>query len=117
MEQFSVKELMVPLSSYATVSEYANLREAVKALRKAREKFDPKRDRHRAILITNNDNKIVGKLSMLDVIRALEPKYLKFDNPQSVSRFGFSQDYLKYTLKEHHQNGRSNSRNSADCGP
>jgi len=31
----------------------------------------------------------------------LEPKYLKIDNPQSLSRFGFSQDYLKYTLKEH----------------
>jgi len=38
----------------------------------------------------------------LDVIRALEPKYLKIDDPQSLSRFGFSQDYLKYTLNEYH---------------
>ena len=102
MEKFSVKDLMVPLSGYATVSEDANLREAVKALKKAQEKIDPERDRHRAILITDKNNKIVGKLSQLDVIRALEPKYLKIDDPQSLSRFGFSQDYLKYTLKEHH---------------
>ncbi len=27
---------------------------------------------------------------------------IKIDNPQSLSRFGFSQDYLRYTLKEHH---------------
>jgi len=36
------------------------------------------------------------------VLRALEPKYLKIDDPQSLTRFGFSQDYLNYTLKEHH---------------
>jgi len=101
VDNFKVKDLMVPLSGYATVSEDANLREAVKALKEAQKNVDPKRDKHRAILITNNDNKIVGKLSQLDVIRALEPKYLNIDNPQSLSRFGFSQDYLNYTLREH----------------
>jgi len=102
MEILTVKDLMVPLSGYATVSEDANLCEAVKELKKAQKNFDQTRDRHRAILINNKNNKIVGKLSQLDVIRALEPKYLKIDDPQSLSRFGFSQDYLKYTLKEHH---------------
>jgi len=102
MEILTAKDLMVPLSGYATVSEDANLCEAVKELKKAQKNFDQTRDRHRAILINNKNNKIVGKLSQLDVIRALEPKYLKIDDPQSLSRFGFSQDYLKYTLKEHH---------------
>lgn len=102
MNTQTVKDLMVPLSGYATVSEDATLNEAVKALEKAQKNFDQTRDRHRAILITDKKNRIVGKLSQLDVIRALEPKYLKIDNPQSLSRFGYSQDYLKYTLKEHH---------------
>ena len=101
METLTVKDLMVPLSGYATVSEDATLCEAVKALKTAQKNFDQTRDRHRAILITDKNNRIVGKLSQLDVIRALEPKYLKIDDPQSLSRFGFSQDYLKYTLKEH----------------
>jgi len=101
LETLTVKDLMVPLSGYATVSEDATLCEAVKALKKAQKNFDQTRDRHRAILITDKNNRIVGKLSQLDVIRALEPKYLKIDDPQSLSRFGFSQDYLKYTLKEH----------------
>ncbi|RKY93392.1 MAG: CBS domain-containing protein [Ignavibacteriae bacterium] len=101
METLTVKDLMVPLSGYATVSEDATLYEAVKALKTAQKNFDQTRDRHRAILITDKNNRIVGKLSQLDVIRALEPKYLKIDDPQSLSRFGFSQDYLKYTLKEH----------------
>jgi len=101
VEILTVKDLMVPLSGYATVSEDATLGEAVKALKIAQKNFDQTRDRHRAILINDKNNKIVGKLSQLDVIRALEPKYLKIDDPQSLSRFGFSQDYLKYTLKEH----------------
>jgi CBS domain-containing protein len=102
VEALTVKDLMVPLSGYATVSEDATLGEAVKALKKAQKNFDQTRDRHRAILIIDKNNRIVGKLSQLDVIRALEPKYLKIDDPQSLTRFGFSQDYLKYTLKEHH---------------
>lgn len=102
METLTVKDLMVPLSGYATVDEDASLGEAVKALKKVQKTFDQTRDRHRAILITDKKNKIVGKLSQLDVIRALEPKYLDIDDPQSLTRFGYSQDYLQYTLKEHH---------------
>jgi len=101
VEILSVKDLMVPLSGYATVNENATLGEAVKALKIAQKNVEESRDKHRAILIIDVNKKIVGKLSQLDVIRALEPKYLKIDNPQSLSRFGFTQDYLKYTLKEH----------------
>jgi len=102
VDKLTVKDLMVPLSGYATVDEDASLGEAVKALKKVQKTFDQTRDRHRAILITDKKNKIVGKLSQLDVIRALEPKYLDIDDPQSLTRFGYSQDYLQYTLKEHH---------------
>jgi predicted transcriptional regulator len=31
----------------------------------------------------------------------LEPKYLKFDDRKSLSRFGFTKDYMKSMLKEH----------------
>lgn len=101
MKLHLVKDIMVPLSGYAKVNMDATLGEAVKALHQAQEKFDKTKYRHRAILISDANNKIVGKLSQLDVIRALEPKYLKFDNPQTITRFGYTQDYLDYTLKEH----------------
>ncbi len=101
LEKLNVKELMVPLSRYATVSEDSTLGEAVKALKMAQKEFDQTRDKHRAILITDKHNNIVGKLSQLDVIRALEPKYVKLDNRKQLSRFGFSRDYMKAILKEH----------------
>ncbi len=102
MENLTVKDLMVPLSGYATVSEDATLGEAVKALKIAQKNVDESRDKHRAILITDRNNRIVGKVSQLDVIRALEPKYQKIDEPQSLNRFGFNKGYMKYTYKEYH---------------
>ena len=101
METMTVKDLMVPLSGYATVSEDANLSEAVKSLKKAQGEFDQTRDRHRAILVIDKSNKVIGKISQLDVIKALEPKYLNIDDKSSLSRFGISKDYLKSILKEH----------------
>ncbi|MBF0102492.1 MAG: CBS domain-containing protein [Desulfobacterales bacterium] len=95
-----VKELMVPLSDYATVSKEATLYEAVLALEKARETYHISQDRHRAILIYDEQKKIVGKVSQLDVLRALEPKYDQMgpSSPLSrfgLSRFGFSSSFLK----------------------
>jgi CBS domain containing-hemolysin-like protein len=101
VESLSVKELMVPLSRYAAVSEDATLGEAVIALKKAQKDFDQTRDLHRAILISDKNNNIVGKLSQLDVIRALEPKYVKFDDGRELSRFGLTRDYMKAILEEH----------------
>jgi hypothetical protein len=75
MKSYQVKSLMVRLSEYATVPEAATLLEAVKTLRKAQDEFGRNRYQHRAILVFDGNNHIVGKLSQHDVIEALEPKY------------------------------------------
>ena len=51
MKNFLVKDLMVPLSEYATVPEGSTLFEAVLALEKAQEEYDRTKYRHRAVLI------------------------------------------------------------------
>jgi CBS domain-containing protein len=90
LDSKTVKDLMVPLSEYATVSEDATLKEAVTALRKAQKEFDQTRDRHRAILVFNKGKKIVGKISQLDVLHALEPRYGELGDSSPLSRFGLS---------------------------
>ncbi len=42
MEIITLEDLMVPIEEYATISDGANLYEAVKALEKAQEEFDYK---------------------------------------------------------------------------
>jgi CBS domain-containing protein len=93
---------MVPREEYATVPENATLYEAVLALEKAQEEIDRKKYLylHRAILVYNENGKIVGKISQLDVLRALEPKYNKIGDTGSLSLTGFSSGFLKSLLEK-----------------
>lgn len=95
MKSIKVRELMVPLSEYATVSEDATLFEAVMALEEAQARFDESRDRHRAILVYDKDKQIIGKISQFDVLRSLEPKYEEIGDTKALSRFGWSAEFVK----------------------
>ena len=103
MKDMIVKDLMVPLEEYATVSEDATLYEAVMALEKAQEDIDltKYKYKHRAVLIYDKDKKIVGKLSQFDALKALEPKYSSMGDVRSMSRAGFSPEFLKGMIEKH----------------
>jgi CBS domain-containing protein len=104
VKSYTVNDLMVPLSEYATVSEDATLYEAVLSLEEAQEKFEDKhtRYRHRGILILDKDGNVAGKLSQLDVLRALEPKYQKMIQGEGLHRFGFTKEFTKSMLEDYH---------------
>jgi CBS domain-containing protein len=95
-----VSDLMVPLAEYARVSKEATLYDAVIALEKAQETFDPKKHRHRAILVFDENNKIVGKLAQLDILKALEPKYAEMGDLGPLSRGGFSPQFLRSMVEK-----------------
>ncbi len=98
MKSVQVKDVMVALEDYATVSENATLYEAVIALEKAQKEFDQSRYHHRAILVFDDQKKIVGKISQLDMLMALEPNYRIVDF-EKLSHFGYSLDYLQSVAK------------------
>ena len=103
MNPMTVKDLMVPLDEYATVSHEATLFEAVLALEKAQEELDRTRYLylHRAILVYDENKKVVGKISQLDVLRALEPKYRDMGESTSLSRAGFSPNFMRSMLEQY----------------
>jgi CBS domain-containing protein len=100
MKNFKVKDLMVPRSEYAVISEEASIHEAVLALEKAQQEFDQTRYRHRAILVEDKNHRIVGKLGQLDILRSLEPKYqeMRTDTP-GMAKYGFSKKFLLSMLE------------------
>ena len=53
MDTYNVKDLMVPLDEYATVSENTNVLDAIHALEEAQKAFDPNRYPHRAVLVVD----------------------------------------------------------------
>jgi CBS domain-containing protein len=90
-----VRELMVPLEEYATVPEDATLLQAIRTLEEAHARFHSRKYPHRAVLVQDARGKIVGKLSQLDVLRALERPYREITRFKGVERFGFSADYIR----------------------
>lgn len=99
MKTISVKELMVPLEAYATVSSDATLRDAVVALEKAQMTLAPSQHLHRAILVLDEYGKVVSKIIMKDILVALEPHYGKVEGAGVLERSGFSPDLIKDMLK------------------
>jgi CBS-domain-containing membrane protein len=104
VSEYRVKELMVPLSEYATVPVGSTLFDAVLALEKAQEEFDHTKYKHRGVLILDKDKRVVGKLGQLDVLQALEPKDENLSEISQLSQFGFSAGFVHKLRKQRRLN-------------
>ena len=100
MKTKTVRDIMTPLSDYGTISAEATLYEAAVALDKAQQEFEQDRRRHRLLLIVDKNGEVKGKISQLDVLRALEPKGKHLEDSRLLRRFGVSREYLKPMLKQ-----------------
>ncbi len=103
MQNITVKDFMLPIDEYATVRDDASLYEAVKALEKAQKDFNRERHlyHHRAILVYDKNKKIIGKISQLDVLKALEPRYRDMGDFSAISRAGLSVEFIKSIMDRH----------------
>lgn len=94
--------MMVPLADYAAVLQDATLSEAVVALKEAQEHFDQNRYRHRAILVLDQRRNVVGKVSQLDVLKALEPKYRGLGDVDKLEGlYGLRAGVIKQMISDH----------------
>ncbi len=100
MARDKVKDLMVPIEEYGTVPEDATLYQAVIALEEAQKRSSSREFKHRAVLVVDASGRVVGKVSQLDVIRALDHRFRKLVNVGLLERFGVGQDVIKILTKE-----------------
>ena len=101
MRTVNVKDLMVPTEEYATVLQDASLREAILALEKAQMTLEPMKYRHRAILVLDENRNVLGKLTIKNILIALETTYGKLEGMEVLSRSGYSPDLIKSMLENH----------------
>lgn len=97
-----VESLMVPVDKFPMISQDVTFSEAVLALDKAQEEFMAGKREQRILLVRDQDNRIVGKLTPIDVIRGLEPNYGKLvdtDYSAYVSNF----EYVIQSMREQMQ--------------
>jgi CBS domain-containing protein len=100
MKSLIVKDLMVPLSEYATVSDKATLYEAITTLEKVHE-FDQSHYRHRAILVFDDQDRVIGKLGLFDMLRALEAKYSRIGDLERFAGLSLNPEFIK-SISEHY---------------
>ena len=100
MQSTKVKELMVPLAEYATVSEDATLNEAILALDESQNRVSESREKHRAILVLDKDRHLVGKLTQWDVSAGIEPGYRSVETITEKPHFGLSPEYLRTMMQD-----------------
>lgn len=95
METQTVKELMMPLSEYALVPRSATLKEALRIMRETRKRLVGERHGPRAVLVVDDQKRVVGQLGHLDILRALEPKYSHMGDLDLLSRAGVSDQLVR----------------------
>ncbi|WP_319763917.1 CBS domain-containing protein [Maridesulfovibrio sp.] len=82
MKNFKVKDLMIPVEEYNRVTKKTTLFEALLHL----EQLDEEQKQlhpHRDLLVEDEEGNIVGKITMLDIFKHMEPAYFKMDNKHS----------------------------------
>lgn len=99
MKKILVSKIMVPISQYVTVKKDATLGEAVVALRTSHGESDTKY-LHRAVLVLDEKNEVVGKVSFISVFKALEPKYDQMLSDNSATHLGFTRKYQKDMIEQ-----------------
>ena len=91
---------MLSLEEYAVIPETATFRDAILALDKAQQKLPPGCQPHRAVLVVDRDNRIVGKVGQLGFLKALEPKYGMFGDLNKLAHAGLTSEFLTRMMEE-----------------
>lgn len=90
MEKMHVRDLMVPADRFPKISYRASFYEAVRTLETAQQKYMAGEAKQRILLVEDDDHRIIGKLSPIDLLRGLETNYSRVVAENTLSRFGFS---------------------------
>lgn len=94
MDSHLVKDLMIPISEYATVVLGTGFADALIALEKAQEAHTSNKYQHRAVLVLDNNGDVVGKIGQLRALQAIEPKYDFNEKIKEIEKYNFSEEYL-----------------------
>jgi len=93
-----IKELMIPVADYVTVDQNATLMDAFLALDEDRASRGDAS--HRDVLVCDEDGAVMGKLTMVDVFRALEPNYRRLED-EETSYAMLTREYVAKIFKRY----------------
>jgi Mg2+/Co2+ transporter CorC len=96
MKDILVKELMIPISDYVTVKRGNNLTDVLLAIEQSRKAGQG--HAHRDAIVVDEDGHFIGKVTMIDIFRALEPNYPRVRRDQKKQTL--TDDFVRKAVKE-----------------
>jgi predicted transcriptional regulator len=96
LKAIKVKDVMVPLEEYPTISHQASLYDAILELDAARRAPNHGKSEHRSLVVVDESGKVLGKLTYVDILRGLEPKYGEIGDVKGMHRFGLSGEFVTF---------------------
>lgn len=94
MKSRRIKELMIPIDDYATIHEDATIAEAILALERVDKQHGDKPYRHQSLIVIDAKRHVVGRLSQVDIMRSLEPRYLDVGDARWIGKSVFNRQAL-----------------------
>jgi CBS domain-containing protein len=100
MKNRKVRDLMTPEKEFVRINEDLSVPESIIALKNAIKGYVEKNYLYDCVLVENSNGVVLGKISAVDIIKALEPKYSRTGDSdvfskKGVPHFGLSPEYVK----------------------
>ena len=105
MNIMKAKDMMVPLEKYPNVDSSASVLDAVIKLDESRRDTEVGRQPFQAVLVTDKNGNIVGKMGQLSLLKALEPRSRVSRDQDALDRAGVG-DAIMETALEHYRSLR-----------
>jgi len=96
MKDIKVKEVMIPISNYVTVEQSDSLVGVLQALEAALQ--SKSEHAHRDAIVVDENGVFTGKVTMLDLFRAMEPNYKEVDLHQKKGVL--TEDFVMKSVKD-----------------
>jgi CBS domain-containing protein len=112
VEKFLVKDLMVPISEYATVTVGTSLIDAIQTLERAQKIYTTSKYQHRAVLVLDENDRVVGKISQLRALKAIQPDFKSNAEIEQLKEFNFSDAYITQLRDLYRSHGKITSSDS-----
>ncbi len=88
MEKMKVHELMIPIDRFPRISNTTVFYDTLLALENAQKKYLTGESEQRILLVEDENGKVISKISPIDLIRGLEPKFDEAEAEKNFTRFG-----------------------------
>lgn len=85
---------MIPVEKYPRIHKDASVYDAIITLKNAQETDLPNSFRFRAVLVLDDNHKVIGKVGHFTFLKALEPKYKLVFDMDKLSRANLSSNFI-----------------------